>query len=111
MPINLSNDAFFSTEDFAVITRWTVTSTTDTYLIKAVFDNQFFEAFDEFGSPVSTSSPVLYMKTDDLPPGHKENDNIIIPITTNNITSDTNYKVKVIENDGMGVATIRLQKQ
>ena len=51
------------------------------------------------------------MKTDDLPTGHNEDDNIVIPITTNNITSDTTYKAKVIENDGMGVATIRLQKQ
>jgi len=111
MPINLSNDAFFNTEDFAVICRWTVSTTSDTYQVKAVFDNQFFEAFDEFGSPVSTSSPVIYMKTDDLPTGHNEDDNIVIPITTNNITSDTTYKAKIIENDGMGVATIRLQKQ
>ena len=111
MPINLANDAFFSTEDFAIICRWTVSTTNDTYQVKAVFDNQFFEAFDEFGSAVSTSSPVIYMKTNDLPSGHKENDNIVIPITTNNITSDTTYKAKVIESDGMGVSTIQLQKQ
>ena len=85
MPINLSNDAFFNTEDFAVICRWTVNTTSDTYQVKAI--------------------------SDDLPAGHDEDDNIVVPITTNNITSDTTYKAKVIENDGMGVATIRLQKQ
>lgn len=111
MTINLANDAFFNTEDFAVTCRWTVASTTDTYQVKAVFDNQFFEAFDEFGSPVSTSSPVVYMKTNDLPSGNNENDTLIVPITSNDVTSDTTYKVKVIESDGMGVTTIRLQKQ
>tara|TARA_R100000742_G_C4279660_1_gene105086 strand:+ start:6521 stop:6856 length:336 start_codon:yes stop_codon:yes gene_type:complete len=111
MSINLANNAFFSTEDFAVICRWTVATTSDTYQVKAVFDNQFFEAFDEFGSPVSTSSPVIYMKTDDLPTGHDENDTLIVPITSNDVTSDTTYKVKVIESDGLGVSTIRLQKQ
>ena len=73
MPINLSNDAFFNTEDFAVICRWTVSTTSDTYQVKAVFDNQFFEAFDECLKEVAASTenfPKIELDPETLPEIH-----------------------------------------
>jgi hypothetical protein len=112
MTLNLSSNAFFELKDFAVECQWTVVSSQDRYLIVGIFDNTFYEAFNEFGSGVSTSSPVFTMKTDDIPDGASDqNDLLLVPITTKGRVAKISYKIKVIEKDGTGVSIIRLQKQ
>ncbi len=111
MTLNLSSNAFFELDDFAVKCQWTITSSQDKYEVIGIFDNTFYEAFDEFGSGVSTSSPQFTMKTDDIPDGGDEDDTLLIPITSKGRVFQTLYKVKVIERDGTGVSLLRLQKQ
>jgi hypothetical protein len=112
MTLNLSSNAFFELKDFAVECQWTVVSSQDKYLVVGIFDNTFYEAFNEFGSGVSTSSPVFTMKTDDIPDGASDqNDLLLVPITTKGRVAKISYKIKVIEKDGTGVSIIRLQKQ
>ena len=83
MTLNLSSNAFFELKDFAVECQWTVVSSNDKYLIKGIFDNTFYEAFNEFGSGVSTSSPVFTMKSDDIPDGASDqNDLLLVPVTS-----------------------------
>jgi hypothetical protein len=110
--LNLSSNAFFELKDFAVECKWTVVSRNDVYSVIGIFDNSFYEAFDEFGSGVSTSSPIFTMKTDDIPDGASDqNDLLLVPITTKGRVSNVTYQCKVIERDGTGVSTIRLQRQ
>lgn len=110
--LNLSSNAFFELKDFAVECKWTVVSRNDVYNVIGIFDNSFYEAFDEFGSGVSTSSPVFTMKTDDIPDGASDqNDLLLVPITLKGRVSNVTYLCKVIERDGTGVSTIRLEKQ
>jgi hypothetical protein len=52
------------------------------------------------------------MKTDDIPDGASDqNDLLLVPITLKGRVSNVTYKCKVIERDGTGVSTIRLEKQ
>tara|TARA_R110000796_G_scaffold34567_3_gene89212 strand:- start:7641 stop:7979 length:339 start_codon:yes stop_codon:yes gene_type:complete len=112
MTLNLSSNAFFELNDFAVECQWTVVSSQDKYIVKGIFDNSFYESFDEFGSGVSTSSPFFTMKTDDIPDGASDqNDLLLVPITSKGRVKKTSYRCKVIERDGTGISLIRLQLQ
>tara|TARA_R110001606_G_scaffold347930_1_gene497376 strand:- start:8955 stop:9299 length:345 start_codon:yes stop_codon:yes gene_type:complete len=112
MTLNLSSNAFFELSDFAVECQWTIVSSNDKYNVIGIFDNTFYEAFNEFGSGVSTSSPVFTMKSDDIPDGASDqNDLLLVPITSKGRVAKISYRIKVIEKDGTGVSTIRLQKQ
>ena len=52
------------------------------------------------------------MKSDDIPDGASDqNDLLLVPITSKGRVAKISYRIKVIEKDGTGVSTIRLQKQ
>mgnify|MGYP003666823331 CR=1 FL=1 len=98
MTLNLSSNAFFELNDFAVECQWTVVSSQDKYTVKGIFDNSF--------------SPFFTMKTDDIPDGASDqNDLLLVPITLKGRVKKTSYRCKVIERDGTGISLIRLQLQ
>ena len=106
MAINLADDAFIDLDDFAITATWTVASSGDKYVVTGIFSNEYFPAMDEYGIPVTTSSPQFTMKTNKLPTGAKVDDTLVLPV--NDV--DTSYKVKIIEKDGTGISLLHLQK-
>lgn len=106
MAINLADDAFIDLDDFAITATWTVASSGDKYVVTGIFSNEYFPAMDEYGVPVTTSSPQFTMKTNKLPTGAKVDDALVLPV--NDV--DTSYKVKIIEKDGTGISLLHLQK-
>ena len=106
MAINLADDAFIDLDDFAINATWTVASSGDKYVVTGIFSNEYFPAMDEYGVPVTTSSPQFTMKTNKLPTGAKVDDTLVLPV--NDV--DTSYKVKIIEKDGTGISLLHLQK-
>ena len=106
MAINLADDAFIDLDDFAINATWTVALSGDKYVVTGIFSNEYFPAMDEYGVPVTTSSPQFTMKTNKLPTGAKVDDTLVLPV--NDV--DTTYKIKIIERDGTGISLLHLQK-
>ena len=106
MAINLADDAFIDLDDFAINATWTVAASSDKYVVTGIFSNEYYPAMDDYGVPVTTSSPQFTIKTSNVPTGAKVDDTLVLPV--NDV--DTTYKVKIIERDGTGISLLHLQK-
>ena len=106
MTISLADDAFIDKNDFAINATWNIAASSDNFVVTGIFNNDYYPAMDEYGVPVTTSSPQFTMKTDKIPTGAKVDDALTLPV--NDV--DTTYKIKIIERDGTGISLLHLQK-
>ena len=93
---------FFSTDDFGTSSSYTKAGGS-AVTVKGIFDNEFLEVDPMTGVGVVSAQPRFVCASSSLPTGSASGDAITI--------SSTSYLVKVIQDDGVGVTTLVLEKQ